>query len=1111
MTWATQDTTIVGRRYSATCSSCGGQPCGRVMALEPFGAEYWVIRSQADLSSGSQDLVIRITPEGISRADNYLPSCGPRPFVHHDGRLMATVVTYTNQCDELWDHTAWADSVFGPQIVDVDSAGRALEFVIQGFGGTAKKAALVVLSLEDGPTSAGDVGWTPPCPEVWLPYRMSFALAKSPYPAPFAGARDNPLAFLQTSATEAEPAWSPDGTELAYASTELTPGRKILRRPVSGGSATKVYDVSEDQYQPDWSPRGDWIAFAQDSSSTLSNCRHILVKHVSTSEVRKLATGRVFCAWPAFQPNGQRLAYACQSRPDSADHSGWAIQRVNLDGSSATTLVEFAPGTAPDDRALRSLRWSAAGDSVFFTRNDSLFVVSADGGAASYRGGYVSGKNIRTFDLACANGAVAFEEPGAFTSSAFCTTAYHRIALADRSVTPPDIEARFYRTGAEYFTPRWSFDGTRLAYATIQDSASDRDIYVGQVNYDHPPQFVNAPRDTVLPSICSLGDYTRTFSASDADGEQVSFEGAYLPPAAALTANGQFSWPNPGPPGCEYYSVIRAKDGSGGVAQKVIKLRVAPDSVPPAAIADLSVDGLGRHTVTVSWTASGDDGLSGGACEYDLRFSTSPITAQNFGSATPFTIDPPDTAGTSTCAVVDGLDGCTTYYFALKTADDAGSWSAISNLPNGKTRCSGSTEVFCDEEGMMAQGGGAGGRWVLEDPVLEESAGAGAEPNMARREAALASVSPAGHSDRTSAWALGGAIASDTTELAVPLEAIDGRVSIRLSPRGSATWGVDGARVAVVDHVAGETALLGAGGVLVGTLSAPQAVSSGGTDLTPTVASGEDVVTGAAGSTWDVTLGGPTALLLEVTGGARAAAEPDSGISVLVPDGANGWQPWASLMPGPGHSQLVVDSIPAGRARLVFGAEQAVARLARFDVHATATLNNLALVSAVHSQAGSVLSALNADSEVVVHAGESLVLSYQAAAIDSGQARDYFLIARGRRLSATSPTGSRRTVSPPTTVQVPTSFALHQNQPNPFRGTTAIRFDVPVPCNGRLEVFDMQGRRVRTLADGPFSAGFQSVPWDQRDASGSLMKPGVYLYRLQAGTFRAQRKLVLLP
>lgn len=61
-----------------------------------------------------------------------------------------------------------------------------------------------------------------------------------------------------------------------------------------------------------------------------------------------------------------------------------------------------------------------------------------------------------------------------------------------------------------------------------------------------------------------------------------------------------------------------------------------------------------------------------------------------------------------------------------------------------------------------------------------------------------------------------------------------------------------------------------------------------------------------------------------------------------------------------------------------------------------------------------------------------------------------------------------------------------------------------------LEVFDAQGRVVRTLADGSFPAGFHSVVWDERDAFGTRVRPGVYFYRIVAGAFRAQRKMMML-
>jgi flagellar hook assembly protein FlgD len=61
------------------------------------------------------------------------------------------------------------------------------------------------------------------------------------------------------------------------------------------------------------------------------------------------------------------------------------------------------------------------------------------------------------------------------------------------------------------------------------------------------------------------------------------------------------------------------------------------------------------------------------------------------------------------------------------------------------------------------------------------------------------------------------------------------------------------------------------------------------------------------------------------------------------------------------------------------------------------------------------------------------------------------------------------------------------------------------------EVFDAQGRRVATLADGSFPAGYHSCEWRGRVDGTGRMHPGVYLYRIQAGSFRAQWKMVLLP
>lgn len=89
----------------------------------------------------------------------------------------------------------------------------------------------------------------------------------------------------------------------------------------------------------------------------------------------------------------------------------------------------------------------------------------------------------------------------------------------------------------------------------------------------------------------------------------------------------------------------------------------------------------GTTSVTLSWTAPGDDGMSGTATQYEVRISTSPIDAGNFASATLVPGPPaPLVAGTAQSMFVTGLQTLTPYWIAMRTADERGNWSAISNV-----------------------------------------------------------------------------------------------------------------------------------------------------------------------------------------------------------------------------------------------------------------------------------------------------------------------------------------------------------------------------------------------------------------------------------------------
>jgi hypothetical protein len=92
-------------------------------------------------------------------------------------------------------------------------------------------------------------------------------------------------------------------------------------------------------------------------------------------------------------------------------------------------------------------------------------------------------------------------------------------------------------------------------------------------------------------------------------------------------------------------------------------------------------DSAATSSVTLVWTAPGDDGYEGQAARYDLRYSLSPITEQNFDRATavPLAVRPA-AAGIRQRTRVEGLQSNRAYYFALKSVDDAGNWSLISNV-----------------------------------------------------------------------------------------------------------------------------------------------------------------------------------------------------------------------------------------------------------------------------------------------------------------------------------------------------------------------------------------------------------------------------------------------
>ena len=90
------------------------------------------------------------------------------------------------------------------------------------------------------------------------------------------------------------------------------------------------------------------------------------------------------------------------------------------------------------------------------------------------------------------------------------------------------------------------------------------------------------------------------------------------------------------------------------------------------------------------------------------------------------------------------------------------------------------------------------------------------------------------------------------------------------------------------------------------------------------------------------------------------------------------------------------------------------------------------------------------------------------------------------------------------------TFALAPPAPDPVRGAARFEFSLPVAGEVRLELFDLQGRHVRTLAAAAFPAGRHARTWDARDEAGRPTPAGVYLARLVGAAGTATRRFVVL-
>ena len=157
------------------------------------------------------------------------------------------------------------------------------------------------------------------------------------------------------------------------------------------------------------------------------------------------------------------------------------------------------------------------------------------------------------------------------------------------------------------------------------------------------------------------------------------------------------------------------------------------------------------------------------------------------------------------------------------------------------------------------------------------------------------------------------------------------------------------------------------------------------------------------------------------------------------------------------------------------------------------------------------------DWDVITADDGSQSVALRAERSGNGDGREYTVVVTATDASGNS-TEQMLTVAVPLSkgkgrgkeVATPLTTALYDNYPNPFNAETVIRFELADAGPVRLDIFDITGRRIRTLVDQFYNAGSIEIVWDSRDNAGNEVASGVYVYRLQTAQSSFSKRLMLL-
>ncbi|MDI6791805.1 MAG: FlgD immunoglobulin-like domain containing protein, partial [bacterium] len=574
-------------------------------------------------------------------------------------------------------------------------------------------------------------------------------------------------------------------------------------------------------------------------------------------------------------------------------------------------------------------------------------------------------------------------------------------------------------------------------------------------------------------------------------------------------------------PGTYQVEVTRA--GLAPATFTAVATGLPQDTTAPAQITNLVAGSPTTTSLALTWTAPGDDGDSGTAAAYDIRYSTSQITEGNWSLATQVTGEPaPQIAGTTqTLTIADLLSG-TTYYFRMTASDEVPNTSSLSNEATGTTYLA----VNPPAQVVVPASQPAGGCFWLEVKV-----GSAANPVenlfgisfvVKPEPSGLLTVEEIVVDTTETTGLLGqGLSAAQRAELISTEEILQGgdeaRVGLSRRRQHGNLAGGYGRVARVLYHLSPGAAV---GSNISFNLTGLSAYQVDGTSVAISLQGGSITVSQIEVWPGDTDNNGmvneldilPVANYWLLTGPARTAGYPSTANGGWQGYAASAWNPAAATYAdatGDGwvdEKEVVVIGMYWG---LTHGPAPAAAPGRDIFAAGVDHTKNLAAYQAMYRMLECGMQNSECGSQKAEFGMRNAEGRIQETGLEGNETwQESEAIVRMKEfLGQLIELGLKG--------QVPAKSTLGQNYPNPVNPETWIPFSLAERAEVEIQIYSLSGQLIRTLdlgerGPGSYLTRKEAVHWDGKDNDGKEVASGIYLYQLRAGHYLSTRKMIIL-